>query len=167
MVYSSLGDMEEEDEDYCMEQENLDAGLEDRPANVVSPAVAIFLTSILEFMGEQALVVAGQAAYHRMRIKYEKELKEGSRSPIEVADRVVVEDLDMERVALDRTLGRLWRAWKKKIRSPVIAVGIDHALSRPYSRDSLRGGPPPVTKQQRRSHCPRYRPRACDGASRT
>ncbi|KAK4237467.1 hypothetical protein C8A03DRAFT_15985 [Achaetomium macrosporum] len=135
MVYSSLGDMEEEDEDYYMEQGHLDAGPDDRFSEAVSPAVAIFLTSILEFMGEQALIVAGQAAYHRMRLKYEKDLKDGARSPTGVADRIVVEELDMERVALDRTLGRLWRSWKKKIRSP--GVGPMDRLARSYSRDSL------------------------------
>ncbi|KAK3898208.1 hypothetical protein C8A05DRAFT_19158 [Staphylotrichum tortipilum] len=135
MVYSSLGDMEEEDEDYYMEQGHLDAGLEDRFTETVSPAVAIFLTSILEFMGEQALIVAGQAAYHRLRLKYEKELKEGARSPTGIADRILIEDLDMERVALDRTLGRLWRSWKKKIRSP--AMGSMDRLTRSYSRDSM------------------------------
>ncbi|KAK0638900.1 hypothetical protein B0T16DRAFT_394728 [Cercophora newfieldiana] len=139
MVYSSLGDMEEEDEDFYMEQEHLTASLEDRQSEVVSPAVAIFLTSILEFMGEQALIVAGQASYHRMRLRYEKELKDGTRSPSEPADRVLVEELDMERVALDRTLGRLWRAWKKKIRSPGITT-MDQRLSRSYSKDSMRGG---------------------------
>lgn len=137
MVYSSLGDMEEEDEDYYMEQEHLDAGLEDRLGEVVPAAVAIFLTSILEFMGEAALVVAGQAAYHRMRAKHEKELKEGARSPTEAADRIVIDELDMERVALDRTLGRLWRAWKKKIRAP--APLLDNGVPRLRSRDSLRG----------------------------
>ncbi|KAK3328520.1 hypothetical protein B0T19DRAFT_449961 [Cercophora scortea] len=137
MVYSSLGDMEEEDEDYHTEKEHLDTGL-DRLSELVSPAVAIFLTSILEFMGEQALIVAGQAAYHRMRAKYEKELKEGARSPVDVADKIIVEELDMERVALDRTLGRLWRAWKKKIRTPGIGF-MDNGLARSYSRDSMRG----------------------------
>jgi hypothetical protein len=135
MVYSSLGDLEEEDEDYYTEQESLEPGADDRTSEVISPAVAIFLTSILEFMGEQALVVAGQAAYHRMRARYEKELKDGSRTPADIADRIVVEELDMERVALDRTLGRLWRAWKKRIRSPVL----DNGSSRPFSRDSMRG----------------------------
>ena len=138
MVYSSLGDMEEEDEDYYMEKEHLEPGFGDRsPSEVVSPAVAIFLTSILEFMGEQALVIAGQAAYHRMRAKHEKELKEGARSPMDTADRVLVEELDMERVALDRTLGRLWRAWKKKIRSPGV-TSIESNLVRSFSRDSMR-----------------------------
>lgn len=136
MVYSSLGDMEEEDEDYYMEQGHLDEGPEDRLSEAVSPAVAIFLTSILEFMGEQALIIAGQAAYHRMRLKYDKEVKEGARSPTGIADRILIEDLDMERVALDRTLGRLWRSWKKKIRSP--GMGSMDRLTRSYSRDSLR-----------------------------
>ncbi|KAK0670572.1 hypothetical protein QBC41DRAFT_73669 [Cercophora samala] len=137
MVYSSLGDMEEEDEDFYMEQGHLETGTDDRLSEAVSPAVAIFLTSILEFMGEQALIVAGQAAYHRMRVKYDKELKEGARSPTGVADKIVVEELDMERVALDRTLGRLWRSWKKKIRSP--AAGAMERLARSFSGDSMRG----------------------------
>lgn len=133
MVYSSLGDMEEEDEDYYMEQENLDTGL----GEAVPAAVSIFLTSILEFMGEAALVIAGQAAYHRIRDNYEKQVRKGDRSPADVAERIVVEDMDMERVALDRTLGRLWRAWKKKLRSP--GSGAEGGLSRPHTRDSMRG----------------------------
>jgi len=133
MVYSSLGDMEEEDEDYYMEQEDLEP-LPDEPQNeVISPAVAIFLTSVLEYMGETALTVAGKAAYLRMRSKLEKELKDGARGPPEIADRIVVEELDMERVALDRTLGRLWRAWKKRIRSPTL-----EGSSRPFSQGSSR-----------------------------
>ncbi|KAH6655895.1 hypothetical protein BKA67DRAFT_562088 [Truncatella angustata] len=118
MVYSSLGDMEEEDEDYFIEQEHLNGDLDDLSTGSVSPAVAIFLTSILEYMGEQVLVIAGQAAFARLRIRYEKELKDGTRSAGDISERIVVEELDMERVALDRTLGRLWRSWKKRIRSP-------------------------------------------------
>lgn len=144
MVYSSLGDMEEEDEDYYVEEGHL-GGSEDRFSEAVSPAVAIFLTSILEFIGEQALIVAGQAAFHRMRLKYEKELREGTRSPTGVAGKVVVEELDMERVALDRTLGRLWRAWKKKIRSP--AAGSLDRLTRSYSVDSMRSAPARLRSQ--------------------
>lgn len=136
MVYSSLGDMEEEDEDFYSEEGLLNTGAGERVSEAVSPAVAIFLTSILEFMGEQALVVAGQAAYHRMRAKYEKELKDGARSPTSVADKIVVEELDMERVALDRTLGRLWRSWKKKIRGP--GAGSTERLIRSFSESSIR-----------------------------
>ncbi|KAI0434293.1 hypothetical protein F5Y09DRAFT_266871 [Xylaria sp. FL1042] len=134
MVYSSLGDMEEEDEDYYVEREHLDGEIGDSITELVSPAVAIFLTSILESMGEQVLIVAGQAAFNRLRVKYEKELKDGTRQPGEVSERIVVEELDMERVALDRTLGRLWRAWKKRIRSPM-----EPNFSRPFSRSSANG----------------------------
>lgn len=131
MVYSSLGDMEEEDEDLYMEQENLELGANESVSDIISPAVAIFLTSVLEYMGELTLTVAGQAAYHRLRAKYQKEINEGTRNPADVADRIVVEEQDMERVALDRTLGRLWRGWKKRIRSPVIDLN-----GRPFSRAS-------------------------------
>ncbi len=134
MVYSSLGDMEEEDEDYYVEREHLDGEIGDVVTELVSPGVAIFLTSILEFMGEQVLIVAGQAAFNRLRAKYEIELKDGTRQPGDVSDRIIIEELDMERVALDRTLGRLWRAWKKRIRSPM-----EPNFSRPFSRSSANG----------------------------
>ncbi|KAG6108953.1 hypothetical protein E4U13_006183 [Claviceps humidiphila] len=129
MVYSSLGDMEEEDEDMYMEQEHLELGTNDQVSDVVSPAVSIFLTSVLEYMGELTVTVAGQAAYQRVRNKMERELREGSRDTSHPADRVVVADSDMERVALDRTLGRLWRGWKKRVRAPA-----HDAAGRPLSR---------------------------------
>lgn len=131
MVYSSLGDMEEEDEDHHMEEGLL--GDEDAASNV-SPAVAIFLTSILEYLGEQALISAVQAAWNRMRIKYEKEPKDPAKGRCDIVDRIVVEDFDMERVALDRTLGRLWRAWKKRVRSGPGSVDLSY---RPASREKM------------------------------
>lgn len=118
MVYSSLGDLEEEDEDKYMTQENLEIGEHERSSDIISPAVAIFLTSVLEYMGELTLSVAGQAASQRLCSRIEKELKDGARSPAAIAEGIVVEDIDMERVALDRTLGRLWRGWKKRMRAP-------------------------------------------------
>jgi len=137
MVYSSLGDMEEEDEDFYTEQDQLDGpGSHNRFSSnggVVSPAVAIFLTSILEFMGEQVLVVAGQAAYHRLRNKHEKEERDGTATSADIAERVVVEESDMERVALNKTLGRLWRGWKKRVRSPTTSI----SMSQSFSRESL------------------------------
>lgn len=135
MVYSSLGDMEEEDEDFFMEQENLDGG-DEALGETVSPAVAIFLTSILEFMGEQALTSAGQAAFHRMRFLLEKERKDASAksATTAVAERITVDEVDMERVAFDRTIGRLWRVWKKRIRSPQTDI---HAFQ-PRTMDMVR-----------------------------
>lgn len=131
MVYSSLGDMEEEDEDIYMEQENLEIGDHEPISDIVSPAVAIFLTSVLEYMGELTLTVAGQAAYQRVRANIVKGIKNGTRDAADAGDRIVVGEMDMERVALDRTLGRLWRGWKKRVRAP----GHETSL-RPASRGS-------------------------------
>lgn len=132
MVYSSLGDMEEEDEDHHMEEGLL--GGDEASGDNVSPAVAIFLTSILEYLGEQALISAGQAAWNRMRIKYEKETRDNLKGRSDVVDKIMVEELDMERVALDRTLGRLWRAWKKRVRSGPGSLELSH---RSASRENM------------------------------
>lgn len=127
MVYTRLGDMEEDDEDIYFEQEQ-EAGAHDeqprltRDLGSVSPAAAIFLTSILEFIGEQALLVAGEAAYIRMQMK----------QPPGANHRAVVEEVDMEKLAFNTTLGRLWRSWKKRVRSSSLLS------PRPMSRDTQR-----------------------------
>ncbi|MCJ1322209.1 hypothetical protein MMC15_007556 [Xylographa vitiligo] len=121
MVYTRLGDMEEEDEDMYIEQEHLEDPTAprrlSRDIGIVSPAVAIFLTSILEFIGEHALMVAGEAAYKRCEHSFRSERRR-SRGP----QRVVVEEMDMEKVALNATLGRLWRSWRKLLRSPRTSI---------------------------------------------
>ncbi|KAH6610817.1 hypothetical protein Trco_000837 [Trichoderma cornu-damae] len=140
MVYSSLGDLEEEDEDRYMTQENLEVGDHEPASDIISPAVAIFLTSVLEYMGELTLTVAGQAASQRVRSRIEKELKDGARSPAAVAERTVVEDVDVERVALDRTLGRLWRGWKKRMRAPAGESIARRSLSMSRARTESHAG---------------------------
>lgn len=111
MVYTRLGDMEEEDEEAYLEQEGQDTNEGrrrlDRDIGSVSPAAAIFLTAILEYIGENAMLLAGEAAYNRFQTK-------GPRSD---TSRAVVEEIDMEKLAFNGTLGRLWRSWKKRVRS--------------------------------------------------
>lgn len=110
MIYSSLGDMVEKDEEeYFTNQEQL---------RVASPAVVIFLTSILEYIGEHILILVAQAAYHRSRAKHEQE--EGTYATSKFDDRIVVEEADLEHFALDRSLGRVWRKFMKRIH-PVTA----------------------------------------------
>lgn len=133
MVFTRLGDMEEEDEGIYIERERLEEANEDdqrdpRELDIISPAAAIFLTSILEFIGEHALMVAGEAAFNRREIRH---LRHENDIPSQ-ADQVVVEDVDMEKLAFNTTLGRLWRSWKKRVRAP----SISH--SRPISRDFMR-----------------------------
>lgn len=119
MVYSSLGDLEEDDEAVYS-----GAGLEgsvgaqqynDHSAmpNIVSPAVAIWLTSVLEFVGEQTLLVAGHAAINRFTQKLPAN---EAREITDATERPIVEELDTEKVALNPSLSRLWRQWRKRVR---------------------------------------------------
>ena len=136
MVYTRLGDLEEEDEEAYIEreyQEDADnrhhRSIEDLSAQdleLVSPPSAIFLTSILEFIGEQSLLIAGDAAYSRFHSRK-------PHAPHNNDERVLVEDTDVEKIAFDTRLGRLWRSWKKKVRSPGIVS------PRLTSRESIRG----------------------------
>jgi hypothetical protein len=133
MVYSSLGDMEEEDEDMYAEQDNLDRPAHNRFSNssgIISPAVAIFLTSILEFIGEQTLIVAGRSAYNRLQRSSQGE----ALAEEDGEQRLMVEDKDTEKVALNTTFGRLWRQWKNKLRSP---TGSLNGFSRPQSPEMI------------------------------
>lgn len=123
MVYTRLGDMEEEDEDDCIEREGLDDG-GTAPSRFstqngsITPPVAIFLTSIIEYMGEQALMIAGDAA--RTRLMSSKAVNNDQVNPDSIPEhpeRLIVDDMDMEKLALNSTLGRLWRTWKKSVRS--------------------------------------------------
>lgn len=133
MVYTRLGDMEEEDEEMYIEQEYLEHGTNgdrriSRELALVSPAAAIFLTSILEFIGEHALMVAGEAASNRMDIRQHRNEQHASTGSTETS-RLAVEDTDVEKLAFNTTLGRLWRSWKKRVRL---------SGSRPLSRELAR-----------------------------
>ncbi|CRG87444.1 Collagen alpha-2(I) chain [Talaromyces islandicus] len=135
MVYTRLGNMEEEEEAEYISLEAPDdpSGTPRRfssHAGNITPAAAIFLTSIIEFLGEHALVVAGENAGNRlMSIRANRE---------DINIRVTVEEVDMEKLALNSTLGRLWRTWKMRVRPPTLS----RTLSREsFSRRALAGTP--------------------------
>ncbi|KAK2768613.1 hypothetical protein FQN54_000469 [Arachnomyces sp. PD_36] len=153
MVYTRLGDMEEEDEDDYIEREGLDDGgaAPSRFSNQsgsITPAAAIFLTSIIEYMGEQALMIAGDAARARlMSTKPVPNDDANSDSIPEQAERLIVDDMDMEKLALNSTLGRLWRTWKKRVRTSTVP--------RALSRESFvrRGHSSTIASSRKSSIC--------------
>lgn len=121
MVYTRLGELEDEDEERYVSQErglSMDED-DDDEAGLVSWASAIFLTSVVEYVAEQTLLVSGSAAFARMAAKMKKAAQE-SQEPLELHfERIVVEEPDVEKIALNSALGRLWRTWRKRVRSPV------------------------------------------------
>ncbi|KAK5164861.1 uncharacterized protein LTR77_009525 [Saxophila tyrrhenica] len=119
MVYMRLGEMEDEDEQRYVNEEELFHGNERRfsqSSGLVSWAAAIFLTSILEFVAEQTLQVAGQASYTRARRQSRTQRISGF-APADRSSVLTVEEYDVEKVALNATLGRLWRTWRKALRN--------------------------------------------------
>lgn len=150
MVYTRLGDMEEEDEDEYIDREGLnDMDVAHRRFSTyvgnITPAAAIFLTSIIEYIGEQALLIAGETARSRMSAKVPSNRDSQVESGSEHDYQLVVEESDMEKLALNATLGRLWRTWKKRVRTP--------GLSRTLSRESMlrRGFYTPTSVNSRKS----------------
>jgi hypothetical protein len=132
MVYTRLGDLEEEEEDEYIAGEGLDetGGAPRRfsgHAGNLTPAAAMFGTSIIEYLGEHALVIAGENARNRVfsAARLASKLPNAERTN----QKMMVEESDMEKLALNTTLGRLWRTWKKGIRTPT--------LSRSFSRESF------------------------------
>ncbi|KKK12129.1 hypothetical protein P175DRAFT_0489460 [Aspergillus ochraceoroseus IBT 24754] len=136
MVYTRLGDMEEDDEEEFITQDGLgdEEGAPRRFSNHVgniTPAAAIFLTSIIEHIGERALVIVGETARSRLSSNPVVEDNEDGETGKERGsmNRLVVEELDVEKLALNPTMGRLWRTWRKRTRTP--------QLSRMASTDSI------------------------------
>jgi hypothetical protein len=120
MVYTRLGELEDEDEERYVQQErglSMDDS-DDEDTGLVSWASAIFLTSVVEYIAEQTLLVSGQAAYARAAAKLKK-LSQQDEAEDQALERIVVEDFDVEKLALNSALGRLWRTWRKRVRTPI------------------------------------------------
>lgn len=148
MAYTSLGEMEEEDEEEYIEQdETLSFYGEDAR---YMPA-AIYLAPVVESLAEQAIEVAGEAAYAKELQNRRQDLDmmdDGRGSPLLHAaqGRVVVEKFHMEQSALKSGLGRLWRTWKRHARTPSAVPPMPTAASRRGSVSSMYkypSSPPP------------------------
>lgn len=127
MVYTRLGEMEDEDEEQYLDQIDGEDGLELDQKGLVSWSAAIFLTAVIEYVAEQAIAVAGNSAFTKKKKRSIRNanaensnerlrIEEDSLDP---ADRMTVDEGDVEKVALSSNLGRLWRTWRKRLRPTV------------------------------------------------
>lgn len=124
MVYARMGDLEEEDEEEWLEKEQLLDQTSAAPNIVrsfmtVTPTAAIFLTSIIEYLGEQALYYAAQYAQKRHDTIRSPDSSTTSPEPLVTAAQsdFVLEGKDMNHVGRDSPLSRLWRSWRRQTRS--------------------------------------------------
>ncbi|RAR01783.1 hypothetical protein DDE82_006257 [Stemphylium lycopersici] len=140
MVYTRLGELEDEDEERYVQQER---GLsmdddDDDEAGLVSWASAIFLTSVIEYVAEQLLLVSGTAAFARMASRLNKlaqQMEQDEEQP--VLERLTIEEPDVEKIALNAALGRLWRTWRKRVRSPLSPLSPGRGMRSASSYSSL------------------------------
>ncbi|KAL5399409.1 hypothetical protein PMIN06_001402 [Paraphaeosphaeria minitans] len=124
MVYTRLGELEDEDEERYVQQErglSMDES-DGGEAGLVSWASAIFLTSIIEHVAEQTLLISGQAAFTRLSARMRKMDQQSPDGEEQQLERFIVEEFDVEKVALNSALGRLWRTWRKRVRSPIMPL---------------------------------------------
>jgi len=122
MVYMRLGEMEDEDEERYVQRESENGTTSttnkrfSQSSRMVPWSAAIFLTSILEFIAEQCIAISGETAYRRT--KSERIQLVGASSQADgLDDRIYVDEYDVGKLALSKLLGRLWRIWKKNLRS--------------------------------------------------
>ncbi|KAK5265699.1 hypothetical protein LTR99_008837 [Exophiala xenobiotica] len=115
MVYAKLGDMEEEDEEDYLEDFHLRDHIarvheSTRASAAITPAAAIFLSTVLEFLAEQALCIAAQHATKRHAAS--KDTNDATHHGL-----VLLEEIDMSGIGKEGPLIRLWRSWKGSMRS--------------------------------------------------
>lgn len=116
MVYAKLGDLEEEDEEDLLEDDELRYHVTRvkeslRASAAITPASAIFLTTILEFLAEQALCIAAQHSRKRHNSIKGQATHQSANSAI------FLDDIDMSGIGKEGPLIRLWRSWKGSVRT--------------------------------------------------
>lgn len=122
MVYTRLGEMEDDEEERHLQREQL-AGqtgtdaLYPEGAALVTWTAAIYLTSILEFIAERCIAIAGQAAFDQCYMERRGFQNSHASGNGENAEQVVVENHHVERLALDPIVGRTWRTYRQTLRS--------------------------------------------------
>ncbi|KAK9325042.1 hypothetical protein V1517DRAFT_3683 [Lipomyces orientalis] len=117
MVYSSLGNVEEADVLECTpEQPSLfSTGDSLDTPDLISPIATIFLTAILEFVAEHALLVAGRAVLSRYLVA-------SASRPHMATGVLLLEEIDIDKLALDPQVGKVWRQWKKRSRELTLST---------------------------------------------
>ncbi|KAK9459018.1 uncharacterized protein V1516DRAFT_546937 [Lipomyces oligophaga] len=115
MVYSSLGSVEEADVlSFAPDQRSLFSTNLSDSSELVPPIAVIFLTAILEYVAEHALLVSGRAALSRYMVAI------AARQPV-APGMIRLEPADVEKLSVDPHIGKAWRQWWKRGRDFSVA----------------------------------------------
>lgn len=113
MMRTEKSEFDIEDDERYVREESLSTTFSET-AGVISLASEIFLAGILDYLGDMLLSQATQLAIARTQ-------RRGSTSTLSADPNeptyILVQEIDVERAALNSPLDRQWRAWRKSLRS--------------------------------------------------
>lgn len=131
MMRIETSDFDIDDDEKYVQEEGLLQGRQFSQARFMSLSAEIFLAGVLEFVAEQLLALASNGATMRAR---KQSLSVKADAGLTTTPRILVQEPDIEKAALNSPMDRLWRNWKKSLRSR----GLGHQYR---STRSLNGSP--------------------------
>ena len=120
MMRSEKSEFDIDDDEKYVQQEGLFQGRRFSQTTVISLSSEIFLAGVLDFIAEQLLSFGAMAAATRIRrqgvnAKGDPRLRETAH--------ILVQESDVEKAALNSSMARLWRNWRKSLRARGLSTG--------------------------------------------
>ena len=144
MVFLGLGEFDDEDEEHFLEDEEFHINGEraSPDMSILNGPTAVYLASVLEYLAERLIDLSGEAAYLRQRRRMStRPINESQELEDINPERLVVEETDVEKIALNPTFGRLWRTWRKQHRGARSNPVTPTATSPRHARAPSEDGP--------------------------
>ena len=144
MVFLGLGEFDDDDEERFLEEEEFHINGErvSPDMSILNGPTAVYLASVLEYLAERLIDVSGEAAYVRQRRRMStRPISESQELEQIHPERLIVEETDVEKIALNPTYGRLWRTWRKQLRVARSNPVTPTAISPRHARVSSEDGP--------------------------
>lgn len=144
MVFLGLGEFDDDDEERFLEEEEFHINGEraSPDMSILNGPTAVYLASVLEYLAERLIDLSGEAAYLRQRRRMStRPISESQELEDIHPERLVVEETDVEKIALNPTYGRLWRTWRKQHRGARSNPVTPTATSPRHARVPSEDGP--------------------------
>lgn len=127
----------DDDERYVQEQGLYNGGRRFSQSNVISLSAEIFLAGVLDFIAEQLLLHASSGAALRTR---RTAINAKAVAGLQGMAHILVQEPDIEKAALNSSMERLWRNWRKTLRGRRLSLGRPPSRSTTSSSAMFRHG---------------------------
>lgn len=114
MMRSEKSDFDIDDDERYVQEEGLFQGRRFSQTTVISLSAEIFLAGVLDFVAEQLLAMGSSAAATRTR---RQGINAKADPGLQGRAHILVQEPDVEKAALNSSMERLWRGWRKSLRA--------------------------------------------------